>query len=92
MDPLSFGKAGEVAAIGIGDRAQCSTRSLDGAEPPHRTSFKGTVASEPQVVRKARRKVLVTTEATCDPGEPHEEAEEGEPSAWVLRCEHVVAS
>lgn len=92
MEPPSFGKAGEVAAVGVGDRAQGLRQSLDAAEPPQRTSFKGTVVPEPQVVQKARSKVLVATEPSCDLGDQHEEAEEGELRAWVLLCEQVAAS
>eukprot|EP00903_Cladosiphon_okamuranus_P015729 g14518.t1 len=70
--PPSFGKAGEVAAVGIGDRAQDLPRSHDVAEPPQRTSFKGTatVVSEPQVMLKAMS-------GGIDLGEERDEAEEG---------------
>lgn len=70
-----FGKAGEVGAVGIGDRAQGLPRSLDAAELPQRMAFKGAVVVEPRAVREARSNVLVDMEPSSDLGEEHDEAE-----------------
>lgn len=74
----SFGKAGEVVAVGIGDCAQGLPRSLDVVEPPHSTAFKGTVVLEPSAVHKARSNAPVGTERSSDLGDEHYGAEEGE--------------
>lgn len=78
--PPSFGRPGELAAVGIGDRAQGLPRPLDSAGPPQRTAFKGTVGLEPQIVRKARSNVLVDKEPSSELGAEHEhdDAEDGE--------------
>lgn len=78
LRPSSFVKAGEVGAVGNGDRAQGLPQSLGAAEPPQSMASKGLVVLEPQVAHKAGNSTLVDTVRGSDLEKGHDEAEEGE--------------